>query len=101
VVKLEHEPDVSVAELDQIRIAYRRERAPRHLDDARVGAIETAKQMQQRALADARRAHDREHLALFDREIQVAKHVDALRAEDVELVQIVDGDERHQRVIRT
>jgi hypothetical protein len=41
---------------------------------ARIGTIETAQQVQQRALAHARRAHDGDHLAAFHRDRQVAQH---------------------------
>ena len=52
-----------------------------------VGAIEPAQQVQQRALADAARADDGDHLPALDDQIEVAEHVDVLRADAVALVE--------------
>ena len=52
-------------------------------------------QVQQRALADAAGADDRDHLAALDRQRQIAQHVDVLRADAIALVQGGDFDEGH------
>ena len=41
---------------------------------AAIGAIQPAQQVQERALADARRADDRDHLARVDLQIEIAEH---------------------------
>ena len=64
-------------------------------DRARVGAIEAAEHVQQRALADARRADDRDHLAGLDREIQVAQHGQPRGADGVALGDAAGFEKRH------
>ena len=44
--------------------------------------------MQQRALADAGRADDRDHLAGSTDKIQIAQHVQALRSDEIALVDV-------------
>ncbi len=61
-----------------------------------VEAVEPAHHVQQRALADARRADDREHLALLDLEIEAAQHVDPRRRRRIRLDEARDLDECHR-----
>src|SRR4029434_10711777 len=95
VVKLKDEPDVPVAKLHQRGIVQRSQVGICQMNRPRIGAIQSAKQMQQRALADSRCADDGEHLALCDAEAQIAQHVNLLPADLIRLVEAVDVDERH------
>ena len=79
VMELEDEPDVPVAKLHERGVVHLRQRLSRHHDRARAGTIEAAQQVQQRALADARRADDGHHLPRLHVEIEIAQHVNALR----------------------
>ena len=56
--------------------------------------------MQQRAFAHAGRADDRDHLALLDREIQIAQHVQALGSDLIALVDVGGGEEGHAGRLR-
>ena len=73
-MELEHEADLSVAERDDLLIGQRRDLGARDRDGSLVDAIETAEHVQQRALSDARRADDRDHLARVDLQIEIAQH---------------------------
>ena len=75
MVKLEHEADVAVAERHELGIRQRRQLVLVDDDRALLGAIEPAKHVQQRALADARCADDRDHLARARRQVEIAQHV--------------------------
>jgi hypothetical protein len=55
--------------------------------------------VQERALSYPRRADNRDHLAIGNMQLEVAKHVDPLRTQLVDLVEALDVDECH--VIRT
>ena len=57
--------------------------------------VEPAQQVQQRALPDTAGAHDGHHLTALDHQIQIAEHVDALRAHLVAFVERGDFDEGH------
>src|SRR5215213_3238312 len=95
MVELEYEPDVAVAKPYTLRV-----RDPTQIDiadtyRARIGLIETAKQVQQRALAAPRLADHRHHLATFDLDRQIAQHVQRPPLDGVSLVQPADGQQRH------
>src|SRR5690349_15281842 len=96
MMKLKDKPDVAVPELDECGVVHRRQFALLDADRSAADAIETAKCMQQGALANPRSAHDRHHLAAFDRQIEVAQHMDLLRTDPVELVETINGDEGHE-----
>ena len=69
MVELKDEPDALISEGDDLGIGQPREIRPVDRDAALVRAVEGPQQMQERALANARRADDRDHLARFDDEI--------------------------------
>jgi hypothetical protein len=98
-MELEHEPDVSVPKLDHVGIAHRRDLSIRHVDGTGVRSIEGAEQVQQRALANARCADDRQHLALRHLEIEIAEHVNALAADDERFVESGDVYKGHGRLV--
>ena len=77
-MKLEHEADVAVAKRDARFVVHRRDLVLADADLAAVDRVEAAEHVQQRALPHARRAHDRDHLALLDGQIEIAQHVQAL-----------------------
>ena len=52
---------------------------------ALIDPIESAEHVQQRALADAGRADDRDHLARLDRQIEIAQHGQRLTADRIAL----------------
>ena len=74
MMELEHEADLSVAERDDLLIGQRRDLGARDGDGSLVDAIQTAEHVQQRALSDARRTDDRDHLARVDLQIEIAQH---------------------------
>ena len=74
-MKLKHEADVPVAKRDQLGIGDARQVDVADAHFPAVGPIESAEHVQERALPDAGRAHDRHHLALLDGEIEIAQHV--------------------------
>src|SRR5204862_3539694 len=86
---------VAVPELDQRIVGQRRQLALGDAHRSAVDAIEPAKRVQQRALPYAGRADDGEHLAVLDGEVEIAQHVNPLRAHLVILVEAFDTDERH------
>ena len=95
MVKLEDKTDVAVAELDQRRTEHDGQHGIRDMYRSGVRPVEPAEQVQQCALADARRSDNRQHLAFRDLEIQIAKHVNTLAADNVGLVEGFDAYERH------
>src|SRR5262245_21331472 len=95
MVELKDEADVPVAELDERRIRQRQQRSLPHLDRSGIRPIEPAQQVQERALANARRADERHHLASLNVEIDVAQHVQSGAPGLVGLVQAADAYERH------
>ncbi len=99
MMELKDEADVAVAKLHERGIVERPEIGVGNDDLSRVGAVEAAEQVQQRALANARRADDRDHLAVGDVQFEIAEHVDALRTQLIDLVEALDVDECH--AIRT
>ena len=66
MMELEHEADVPVAERRQLVGRHAREVGVADRARAGVERVEPAEHVQQRALADAGRADDRDHLAPFD-----------------------------------
>ena len=74
VVELEDEADVAVAKRHELRVGQIPQRAVGDPDAAGVDRVEPAQHVQQRALADARGADDGDHLALLDRDVEVAQH---------------------------
>src|SRR5262245_50563998 len=74
---------------------HRREILIANPDAAAVDRVESAEDVQQRALPHARRAHDRDHLTLFDDEVEAAQHLQPGRAHDVALVDRPGFQERH------
>ena len=95
VVELEHEPHVLVAERDHRLVREAAELDLVDADRARVGRVEPAQDVQQRALADARRSDDGHHLAALEREIEILEHGQARAADGVALREAGDVDERH------
>ena len=95
VMELEDEPDLRVPERHQ----RRRPPSCRGRDPGRrcgpIRAVEAAEQMEERALADAAGADDGDHFAGVDRQIEIAQHVDVLRADAIAFVQRGDFDEGH------
>ena len=87
MMKLKNEPDVLVPKRRQRIVRHGAEVGVSDNDRARIAPIEAAKQMQQRAFADARGPDDRHHLARLDREIEVAQHVQALGSDVIALVE--------------
>ena len=73
-MELKDEADPAVAEGDDLASASAVSVAAGDSDAALVGPIQPAEDVQQRALADARGADNRHHLAGVDRQVEVAKH---------------------------
>ena len=98
VVELVDEAEVAVAPLALLGRAHRREVAPAQHHAALGRRLEAAEQVQQRALARARRADDRERLAGPHAEVDALQHlhVEPRRAAalDEALVQPGRGDHR-------
>src|SRR5262249_36246375 len=97
MVELKDEADVAVAELHQRVVVERGEVGVGEMNRPRVGAVQPAQQMQQRALADAGRTDDRHHLSMRDAKIQISEHVNVLGSDTIRLVEPRDVDESHQR----
>ncbi len=74
VVELKHEPDVPVPERDDGWTRQRRQVRVADHDRACVRAIQPAEHVQERALADSRRADNRHHLAGLDHQVEIAKN---------------------------
>ena len=87
VVELEHEPDMPVAKRDPRLVVHRRDAVFADRDVAAVDRIQAAEHVQQRALPHSGRAHDRDHLALLDGQVEIAQDVQALARGGVELVE--------------
>ncbi len=93
MVQLEDETDLLPAQLGEITIRKPRDLARVEKNFARVGAIERAEEMQERALPRPRRSDDADDLALLNLEIDAPKYVDARGPEVVVLFQIARGDD--------
>ena len=95
VVELEHEADVTVAEGDERVARHRAEVRVADANRSAVDRVEPAEDVQQRALADARGADDRHHLARLDEEIEAAQHRQRRRPHGVALVDAGRGEHAH------
>ena len=99
MMELKDEADVPVAKPHERGIVERTKIRVGNDDLSRVRAIQASDQMQQRALPYSRRADNRDHLAMGNVQLEVAKHVDPLGTQLVDLVEALDVDEWH--AIRT
>src|SRR5687768_746535 len=97
MMKLKNEPDVFVAERGQRLLRHRRDVAVAYRDRARIGAVESSQQVQQRALADAGRADDCHHLTLLDREVEIPQHMQPLSPDQITFIEVSRGEKRHGR----
>ncbi len=93
-MELEHEADVPVAEGHERRVVGAGHVDVAHANRAGVGAIEAAEHVQERALAHARRAHDRHHLAEADGDLEIAQHVEPVAGAGVVLLHAARDEER-------
>ena len=99
-MELEHEADVRDCETRRDRAsAHRGDAVVADADRAGVRAIEAAQQVQQRALADAGGAHDRDHLAALDREDEIAQHLQPPVGDRVGLGEAGGSDKRHRLLV--
>jgi hypothetical protein len=85
MVELKHEADAPVAERDHVGVAHRGQLEAVQGDAALIDTIQSAKHVQQGALADAGRADDRDHLSRLDRQIEIAQHGQRLTADRIAL----------------
>ena len=92
VEELEDEPDVVAAELGELLVVESLVVEAANRDRARGGRLERADDMEQRALAGSGRAHDRDHLALFDRQVDAVQSAHLGAALAVVHVQVVRLD---------
>ena len=95
-MELEDEADVAVAKGHARFVVHGGNVVLTDTDLSTVDRVEPAEHVQQGALPHARRAHDRDHLALLDGEVQIAQHVQPLAGHVVELVEAGDGNECHR-----
>jgi hypothetical protein len=63
-------------------------------DRAARGDVEAAEKIEQRCLAGAAGAHERDEIALIDVEVQALQHVDILAAALVLLIEAANFDQR-------
>ena len=75
-MELVDEPERAIAQAAALDVARAAHRLARDADLARGRLVEPAEQLQQRGLARARRADDREPIALRDRELHAPQHLD-------------------------
>jgi len=87
--RLEHEPDLAVAQVGELVVAEAAHVGAAQLVRAGARRVEQAEDVEQRALAGSRRAHDRDELAVGDIHLDVAQHVQAVSAHLVVLVDLV------------
>ena len=73
---LEHEPDAGGAQRGQFPVAQRRDVQPVDAHPSRGGSVQRAQQLQQRGLAGAGRADDRDQFAPRDREVHPGQRGD-------------------------
>ena len=99
MMELKDEADVPVAKPYERGIVERTKIRICDDDLSGVCTIQSAEQVQERALPYSRRADNRDHLAIGNVQLEIAKHVDPLRTKLVDLVEAVDVDECH--AIRT
>src|SRR5205823_11796799 len=96
IMKLKNESDVAVAKRDHIRVRERREHGVANRDRSALRMVEAAKDVKERAPADARRAHDCYHLARFDGEVEIAKHGEGVLADWVAFRDALRFEKRHE-----
>ena len=94
VVELEHEADVPRAPLRKLAVGELVDALAGDHDLAFVRTVEPADEIEQRRLAGARRAHQRDELARLDLEIQAVQHFHLLLAARVALHHVLHGNER-------
>ena len=75
VVELENEADVARAPAGEFRLAQPDDVRAADQEFARIGLVDAGNEVEQRALARARWAHQREELAARDVEADVAQHL--------------------------
>ena len=101
VVELVDEAERPVAHAAALGLVERRERASFDRDVARGRIVEAADEVQQRALARARRADDRHALAVAHVEVDAVQHDDVLRTRRVGLLQATARNDWHVTHIAT
>jgi hypothetical protein len=74
VEELEHEADVAAPQRRQPPLARARHALAADLDRSRLRPVESAEHVQQRRLAGARAAEDRDDLTRLDREVGAVEH---------------------------
>ena len=94
MVKLIHETEVAVAQDPALRVVDRRQIVPHQLDAATARGIESAQQVQQRALARTRRTDDRHPFGDLDFEIDPQQNRDVGVALAENLAQALAGQYR-------
>jgi hypothetical protein len=88
-MELEDEPDLLVAKDREGVVVEAGNLVPRNVDGAGVGPVEQAEQVKQRALAAARRAHDRVDVARMKLEGNAVEHMHPVLCLAEEPVQVV------------
>src|SRR5262245_43401116 len=100
MMELKHEPDMAVAIYHARLITHLMDRRVANPNRAALERVESAKHVEQRALPHARRADNRQHLALLHADIEAAEDVERRRAGRVRLDESTDIDERHDQRLR-
>ncbi len=95
VVELKDEPDVAVAERDDLGIGQGGQFGVGDGDGALVCAIEASQEVQEGALAHARGADDGHHFARCDRQMQITQHGQRRAANRVGLHEAARFEKRH------
>src|SRR4051794_32526012 len=97
--ELEDEPDLRAPQLRQAALALALELPPGELDRALVRAVEPAEQVQQRGLAAARRADQRDQLTGIEVDVGAVEHTPRGAARAVGLDERC-GRDQSQRLLR-
>src|SRR5690606_3720170 len=95
VEALEDEADLVVADLGEVIVVELGHIRPVELVGAGGRRVEAPQKVHQRGLPGSRRAHDREVLAAFDVEGDIAQGVDHFAAHLVSAGEAADSDEAH------
>src|SRR5690606_37348377 len=90
VVELEHEADVVTAPVRQLSRAHGVDALAVDLDLPAAGRVQPTDQVEQRGLAGAGRAHQRDEIAFRDFQVDAVQHFDLLRAALVALGEVAD-----------
>ena len=77
MMKLKDESDLAIPERHARLVVHPVDRVFANPDFARIDRVEPAEHVKERALPDARRADNREHLAACDAEVEPAQHLEA------------------------